>query len=153
MRLDRNTASKTLCVTNTPVAFVVFFKAEQLFVQIVHQQQLGPGDERPRDRHAHLHAAGEFSRKSLAKLAEADKVQHLSSCSQALRYKNPGELEWQGCVILNVASRQQVCILKDEPGRAFIVALGGARARNLNRTRTRLSQTSDNPQKGRFAAP
>ena len=35
--------------------------------RLVHQQQVGRGDERARDRRAHLHAAGELARKVIAR--------------------------------------------------------------------------------------
>jgi hypothetical protein len=46
--------------------------------RLVHQEKLRMGDERSRDRHAHLHAAAELARIGLLEAVEPDHLDRLS---------------------------------------------------------------------------
>ena len=52
--------------------------------RLVHQQHLRLGDQRARDRHPHLHAAGQFARIGLREIGEAD-ARSAASMRPALR--------------------------------------------------------------------
>ena len=97
MRFDRNTDSKTLCVTNTTVQRRSLPQPQQILVELeardlvergerlVEQQKPRFGDERPRDRDAHAHAARKFARIGVLETRQARPPRSCRRCDRAPR--------------------------------------------------------------------
>jgi len=63
--------------------------------RLVHQQELGLGDERTRNRGPHLHAAGKLARVGLCKTGEADKVERGADLRPHVRLEPEQQPQWQ----------------------------------------------------------
>ena len=81
-RCDRYTDSNTECVTKMTVLRRLAPQREQIVVEpeagdlverrerFIHQQDVGIGDQRARERYPHLHAAGQFARIGVGELGK-----------------------------------------------------------------------------------
>ncbi len=106
-RVDRKTASTMLWVTKTTVRPRAAHSARSSVVEplarefveraerFVHQQQVRRGDERPRDRRAHLHAAGELARQLAGESGEADESERRGDVAVGRFAGDAGKIERQ----------------------------------------------------------
>src|SRR5438270_69529 len=123
-RLARSRASSTLCVTRTVVGRLCIPYALQLEVHamprhrvectegLVEQQQSGFERQRPDDRHALPHAAGESARPRMLKplqTGERDQFRDARTINRAL-----GDMKGQPQVFLYCAPREQSMLLKGD---------------------------------------
>ena len=96
-RCDRYTDSNTECVTKMTVLRRLRHSDEQIVVEpetgdlvkrgerLVHQKNIGIGDQRARQRNPHLHAAGQFARIGIGKFGKPDLRQRLLDARIRLR--------------------------------------------------------------------
>src|SRR4051812_36673355 len=103
---------------------------------LVQQERARPGDEGPRERDPHLHAAGELRGVALERAREPDLREDLSRGPLALGSGDAADLERQGRVVEYRAPRQEARLLKDvgqlarhRPG-ANLAAVGALEARD-----------------------
>jgi hypothetical protein len=75
--------------------------------RLVHQQQVGPVGEGPRDRHPLLHAAGQLPRVLPARVGEAHRGQHLGHPRGARRAPHPAHPQRQVHVARHGQPREQ----------------------------------------------
>ena len=140
-----------LCVTNTtvsprcapqrrevvvePLARELVERAERL----VHQQQVGLGDERAGDRRAHLHAAGQLARKMARERRRARPAPAPPRPSRRPRARRAGEVERQAHVGVDARPRHQRRRLEHEADAGGRVAAGRVAAAAPPRKRARRS--------------
>ena len=101
-----------------PLARHLVERAERL----VHEQQARPLGERPGDRHALLHAAGELVREVPGEVVEADEREQLGRPRRALRLAHAVQLQRELDVARDVAPRQQPGLLERD---AVVLRLAG----------------------------
>ena len=141
-RSDRYTASGIECVTNTTAAPVSAQMREQLGLhalaghlvegaeRLVHEQQARAFGQRPGDRDALLHAAGELVRVVLAKSASPTSVEQLGHARpRALGLADAVQLAAAADVAGHRAPRQQPGLLEGDA----VVLVDGPGARSCRR--------------------
>jgi hypothetical protein len=101
---------------------------------LVHQQELGLGDERAGDRDAHLHAARQFARIGLGEIGEADGAQHVHDARACRGLGDAVEPQRQVDIVVDRGPRHQRRFLEHEAdialGLAAPVELGSRASRS-----------------------
>ena len=121
--------------------------------RLVEQQHVGAEDERTRQRHPLLLAAGELARQPLAQMLEADEPQGLGDAAGHLRGLDLAHLQPEGDVLRHRQMREERVALKHQAG----VALPGRQSRDVaiaetHRPRARLDEARHDAQRRRLAA-
>ena len=80
--------------------------------RLVHQKNIRVGDEGPRQRDPHLHAAGQFTRESVGKFGESDLCKHVGDPPVRLSCGRIGKLQRQSNVIAHGRPRHQRGLLE-----------------------------------------
>ncbi|OLT20716.1 hypothetical protein BJF78_09070 [Pseudonocardia sp. CNS-139] len=120
---------------------------------LVHEQQLGAGRERPGDRDALLHPAGQFARAGRGELGEPDQLQQLGGARPALRLRDAVDVQRQLDVLRDRAPLQEPGLLERDAVVLVEAGLPGRFAADERRARGGLLQVGDQPQQRRLPAP
>jgi len=121
---------------------------------LVHQQQPGTVRQRPRQRHALLHPAGQLARVVAREALDADAGEQRSHPARAAGVAFVArDLEREPHVALHGAPGQQPRLLRDEPERTRAARLPRRPAEHVNRAVRGVEQAGDDPQQRRLPTP
>ena len=98
--------------------------------RLVHQQDIGIGDQRARQRDPHLHAAGQFARIGFGEFGKPDLRQRLADAPIGLRRRHVRKLQRQPHIVAHAGPRHQGRLLKHKAD-----GMAGARLACATRTR------------------
>src|SRR6185436_9504289 len=121
--------------------------------RLVEQQHLGQVDQRPRQRHPLLHAAGELRRPALRLPGEPDPLQLRRDPLPYLILRHALALQAEGDVVLDAEVGEEGVALEDRVRRAAMGRLAGdVDALDADLALAGPLEAGDHPQRGRLAA-
>ena len=119
--------------------------------RLVHQEDIRIGDERARQRHPHLHAAGQFARKAVGEFGEPDARQRLLTRGSDSAAGTCASCKRQPHILAHAGPGHQGRLLEHEadalPRQHVALAM-----RELDAPRARRGKPRDDPQRRRLAA-
>ncbi len=157
-RSPRYTASEIECVTKTYWRSQSRAQIEQQILQtkprpfiqrgerFVEQQDLRLGDQRARQRHAHLHAAAQFPREVRDALAQPQRVEQCLDLVSRFTGCRAGQFQRQPDVLEARSPRHEARLLKN------VRQVAGEAGIDRHATLARLFDAHQQPQQGRLAA-
>ena len=120
--------------------------------RLIHQEDVGIGDERARERHPHLHAAGQFTRKGVGEIGKPNAGQRLIDACAGLGLRHASKLQRQPYVFAHAGPGHQGRLLEHETDAMPWPHLA-LMARHPHRAGRRHTELCDQAQCRRLAAP